>query len=45
MVGKILENHCRAAGVWPNEVTYALNVEQTALVKQFADKLSYVSGL
>jgi hypothetical protein len=45
MVGQMLEDHCRAAGVSPNKVTPALNVEQIAQVKQFADMLPYLCGL
>ena len=40
---KILEDHCRAAGVWSGRVAAALNAEQIAELREYAEKQPLLS--
>jgi len=45
VMDKILDDHCRAAGVAPNQIVPMLNEQQVAEVREFADKMHYLSRI
>ena len=45
VMDKILDEHCRAAGVSANHVSPALNAAEIAELREFAEKMPYVSRI